>query len=133
MAHTAIGRARIATLPRLSVNAVGIGSGLILMTRGAFGLRNVSGVRIRLVVFVAGIAGQPGVCALFQFLILLMARDTLHRLRASSRATARRSQEDSEEGNSDRRVQKCPARHGLKPPDSSRGSKSDRYRQGPAR
>src|SRR5690242_18831839 len=118
MAHPTIGRAFIAVLSRLPVNAVGIGASLVLMTGCALRFGDIGGVRIGLVALVAGVAGQAGMGALFELLTLLMAGDTLDWFAGGTEGPgSRRSKQKAKEGSSERRVRKCPARHGPRLPD----------------
>ena len=73
VAQGAIGSALIAVLARLAVHAERVVARLVLMASGAHGLGNARGVRILLVGFVTGIARQPRVRALRQFLPLVVA------------------------------------------------------------
>ena len=73
VAEGAIGRALIPALARLAVHAEGVIARLVLVASGAHGLGNARGVRILLVGFVTGIARQPRVRALRQFLPLVVA------------------------------------------------------------
>ncbi len=81
VANAAIGRAVVARLASQAVYALGVVAGLVRVARAADGLGNVRGVGILFVRLVAGIAGQTRVCALCQFLPLVVARSTLRRRR----------------------------------------------------
>jgi hypothetical protein len=73
VAHAAIGSALISVLPRLAVHAEGVVGRLVLMASGTYRLGNAGGVWILLVGFVTGIARQPRMCALLQFLPLVVS------------------------------------------------------------
>ena len=70
--QAAVGRAFVAGLPRLAMHATGVLARLVFVARGADGFGYVGRMGVLLVGFVAGVAGQPRVSALRQFLPLVM-------------------------------------------------------------
>ena len=77
VAERAIRRALVSVLAGLAVHAAGVIAGLVLVAGGTNRLGNAGGVGILFVGFVAGVAGQPRVSALFQLLPLVVAGSAL--------------------------------------------------------
>ena len=88
VAQGAIGRAFVAALRAMAVHAAGVVAGLVLWQVTHCGLGILAGCGILLVRVVAGVAGQPLVSALLQFLPLIVAGSALRGRRRLSAAYA---------------------------------------------
>ena len=117
VAHRAIGRALVSGFARQPVHSAGIIARLVLVASGADWFGNARGVRIFLVRFVAGIAGEAGVGALRQFLRLVVTSSAIglgrsRRLRAEARAGGRQQESELKRGTEPRADgEKCPVPH----------------------